>query len=62
MLYLMMHSTYFVSFYQVSDVVRDHADSKRGNPLPPFYGLHFLIGSKMFVINHPTDRKYIPWP
>ena len=37
-------------------MVKDHSDSKRGNPLPP-HGLFFPINSKgFFYMHHPTDR------
>ena len=44
MFYLMMHSTHFIYGYMASDMVKDHSDSKRGNPLPP-HGLLFSINS-----------------
>ena len=34
--YLTMHSTHFIYGYMASDMVKDHSDSERGNPLPPF--------------------------
>ena len=36
-------------------MVKDHSDSKRGNPLRP-HGLLFPINSKVFYMYHPTDR------
>ena len=47
MFYLTTHSTHFIYGYMASDIimVKDHSDSKRGNPLPP-HGLLFLISSK----------------
>ena len=39
-------------------MVKDHSDSERGNPLPP-YGLLFSISSKCsfnIYMDHPTDR------
>ena len=41
MFYLTTHSTHFIYGYMASD----HADSERGNPLPP-RGLFFPINSK----------------
>ena len=41
MFYLTMHSN-FIYGYMVSDMVKDHLDSERGNPLPP-HGIFFLI-------------------
>ena len=43
--YLMTHSTHFIYGYMASDMVKDHSDSERGNPLPP-HGLLFPINSK----------------
>ena len=41
-----MHSTHFINGYMASDIwIKDHSDSKRGNPLPP-HRLLFLITSK----------------
>ena len=48
MFYLTTHSTHFIYGYMASDMVKDHSDSERGNPLPP----HELL----FSINHPTYR------
>ena len=45
MFYLMTHSTHFIYGYMASDMVKDHSDSERGNPLPP-HGLLFLAISK----------------
>ena len=45
MFYLMMHSTHFIYGYMASDMVKDHSDSEKGNPLPP-HRLLFLINSK----------------
>ena len=41
MFYLTMHSTHFI----YGDMVKDHSDSERGNPLPPCV-LLFPISSK----------------
>ena len=45
MFYLTTHSTHFIYGYMASDMVKDHSDSERGNPLSP-HGLLFLINSK----------------
>ena len=46
MFYLTTHSTHFIlRLYGVGHMVKDHSDSKRGNPLPP-HGLLFPINSK----------------
>ena len=50
MFYLMTHSTHFIlRLYGVGHMVKDHADSERGNPLLP-HGLLFLINSKGYFI------------
>ena len=33
--YLTTHSTHFIYGYMASDMVKDHSDSEKGNPLPP---------------------------
>ena len=38
-------NTFYLRFNDVGDMVKDHSDSERGNPLPP-HGLLFLINSK----------------
>ena len=57
MFYLTMHSTHFyLRLYGIKHMVKDHSDSDRGNPLPP-YGQLFPINSKgSFYMHHPTDR------
>ena len=59
MFYLMMHSTHFIYGYMVSDMVKDHSDSERGNPLPP-HGLLILISSKvlLYASSHRHDDTY----
>ena len=42
---LTTHSTHFIYGYMASDMVKDHSDSERGNPLPP-HRLLFSISSK----------------
>ena len=44
MFYLTTHSTHFIYGYMVSDMVKDHSDSEKGN-LPP-HRLLFTINSK----------------
>ena len=39
MFYLTTHSTHFIYGYMASDMVKDHSDSEKGNPLPP----HMLL-------------------
>ena len=38
-------NTFYLWLYGVKHMVKDHSDSKRGNPLPP-HGLLFPISSK----------------
>ena len=38
-------NTFYLQLYGVRHMVKDHSDSKRGNPLPP-HGLLFTINSK----------------
>ena len=35
MFYLTTHSTHFIYGYMASDMVKDHFDSEKENPLPP---------------------------
>ena len=37
--------TFYLRLYDIIHMVKDHADSERGNPLPP-HGLLFSISSK----------------
>ena len=49
-------NTFYLRLYGVSNMVKDHSDSVRGNPLPP-HGLLFPNNSKRFFICIiPTDR------
>ena len=58
MFYLTSHSTHFIlRLYGVKHMVKDHSDSERGNPLPP-YGLLFPISSKgSFICTIPHSRQ-----
>ena len=54
MFYLTTHSTHFSYGYMASDVIKDHSDSEKGNPLPP-HRLLFPIssnGSFICIIPH----------
>ena len=55
MFYLTMHSTYFIYGYMVSDMVKDHSNSEKGNLLPP-HKLLFPINSKSSFICTIPDR------
>ena len=59
MFYLTMHSTHFIYSYMASDMVNDHSDSERGNPLLP-RELLFLTSSKVFLYasSHRQDNTY----
>ena len=41
-----------------SDMVHDHSDSKKGNPLLPLHGPPFPINLQqgIFYTYHPTDK------
>ena len=56
MFYLTTHPIHFIDGYMASDMVKDHSDSERGNPLPP-HGLLFSIDSKgSFICTIPQTR------
>ena len=55
MFYLMTHSTHFIYGYMASNMVKDHSDSERGNPLLP-HELFFPISSKGSFICIIPDR------
>ena len=55
MFYLTTHSTHFIYGYMASDMIKDHSDSERGNPLPP-HKLLFPINSKGSFICTIPDR------
>ena len=42
-------NTFYLRLYGVRDMVNDHSDSEKGNPLPP-HKLLFLISSKGSLI------------
>ena len=45
MFYLTTHSTFYLRLYGVGQMVKNHSDYERGNPLPP-HGLLLPISSK----------------
>ena len=59
MFYLTTHSTHFIYGYIASDMVKDHSDSEKGNPLPP-HRLLFQINSKglLYAPSHRQDSTY----
>ena len=55
-------NTFYLWLNGIRNMVKDHSDSQRGNPLPP-HGLHFLINSKgSFICTIPLTGLYIPQP
>ena len=53
-------NTFYLRLYGVGHMVKDHSDSKRGNPLPP-HGLLFPISSKgSFMCIIPQTGQHIP--
>ena len=59
MFYLTTHSTHFIYGYMASDMVKDHSDNEKGNPLPP-HRLLFPISSKviLYAPSHRQDNTY----
>ena len=57
MFYLTTDSTHFIYGYMASDMVKDHSDIEKGNPLPP-HGLLTLSEELqgLFYMHHPTYR------
>ena len=54
MFYLTTHSTHFnLRLYGVGHMVKDHSDSKRGNPLPP----HGLLLTARVLLYAPSHRQ-----
>ena len=51
MFYLTSHSTHFIYGYMASDMVNDHSDSERGNPMPP----HRVL---LYASFHRQDNTY----
>ena len=53
-------NTFYLRLYGVSNMVKDHSDSERGNPLPP-HRLLFPISSKgsfIYASSHRQDNTY----
>ena len=55
--YLMTHSTHFIYGCMTSDMDLDYSDNKRGNLLPPLYGLLFQISKKGLLYTPPHCHK-----
>ena len=51
-----MLNTFYLYLFCNKHMVKAHSDSERGNLLPPFYGLLFLISS-IFYMEQSTDRR-----
>ena len=41
-----------------SDMVKDHSDSERGNPLPPLHGLLLAASGLLYAPSHRQDSTY----
>ena len=59
MFYLTTHSTHFIYGYMASDMVKDHSDSEKGNPLPP-HRLLFRLTARvlLYAPSHRQDSTY----
>ena len=53
MFYLTTHSTHFIYGYMASDMVKDHSDSEKGNPLPPHRLLLSINSKGSFICTIP---------
>ena len=47
-------NTFYLRLYGIGHMVKDNADSEKGDLLPP-HGLPFLISSKFFLYDHPRQ-------
>ena len=55
-------NTFYLRLYGVRNMVKDHSDSEKGNPLPP-HRLLFLISSKgYFICTILQTGQHIPRP
>ena len=55
-------NTFYLRLNGVKHIVKDHSDSEKGNPLPP-YRLLFPINSKgSFICTIPQTGLHIPRP
>ena len=53
MFYLTTHSTHFINGYMASDMVKDHSDSEKGNPLLPHRLLLSINSKGSFICTIP---------
>ena len=58
MFYLTTHSTHFIYGYMASDMVKDHSDIEKGNPLPPHRLLSPVNSKGSFICTIPQDSTY----
>ena len=59
MFYLTTHSKHFIYGYMASDMVKDHSDSEKGNPLPPYRPLFRLTARVLlYAPSHRQDSTY----
>ena len=49
-------NTFYLRFYGVRHMVKDHSDSEKGNPLPPHRLLLSINSKGSFICTIPTDR------
>ena len=59
MFYLTTHSIHFIYGYMAPDMVKDHSDSERRNPLPP-HRLLFQLAARvlLYASSHRQDSTY----
>ena len=62
MFYLTTHSTHFIYGYMASDIVKNHSDSEKGNPLPPHRLLLSISSKGSFICTIPHTGEHIPRP
>ena len=59
MIYLTTHSTHFIYGYMASDMVKDHSDSDKGNPLPPHRLLLSINSKGYFICTIPHTTVFV---
>ena len=57
MFYLTTFSTIYLQLYGVKHMVKDHSDSERGNPLPP-YTFRLAARVLLYASSHRQDNTY----
>ena len=55
-------NTFYLRLYGVRHMVKDHSDSKRGNPLPPHRLLLSINSKSSFICTIPQTGQHIPRP